>query len=73
MALQRAKDRIGTAAESVMWIESDVTAEWSLKPMDVWHDRAVLHFLTDARPRARYRAHLIGTLKRRPNGGDYRV
>ena len=31
--------------------------------MDIWHDRAVFHFLTDPADRARYKAHLQSTLK----------
>ena len=62
-ALDRAKARIGRRAEQLMWIESDVAASWTLKPMDVWHDRAVFHFLTDANARERYRAHLLEVLK----------
>lgn len=31
--------------------------------MDVWHDRAVFHFLTDADARVRYREHLLEVLK----------
>src|SRR5262245_26107325 len=31
--------------------------------MDVWHDRAVFHFLTSADDRTKYRAHLRRTLK----------
>ena len=31
--------------------------------MDVWHDRAVFHFLTAVGDRASYRAHLHDTLK----------
>jgi trans-aconitate methyltransferase len=62
-ALARAKARIGAAAMALTWIESDVAADWSLKPMDIWHDRAVFHFLTDADVRARYRTRLLQTLK----------
>jgi SAM-dependent methyltransferase len=62
-ALARAKTRIGSRADLLMWIESDVAAAWSLKPMDVWHDRAVFHFLTDAHARERYREHLLEVLK----------
>ena len=62
-ALGRAQRRLGPAATPVTWIEADVTAEWHLKPMDIWHDRAVFHFLTRAADRARYRAHLHDTLK----------
>jgi len=62
-ALQRAKTRIGSNSDRVEWIEADVTAEWSWKSVDIWHDRAAFHFLTDPDDRARYRAHLKRTLK----------
>jgi hypothetical protein len=45
-ALQRAQSRLGAAAKVPVWIEADVTGDWTLKPMDIWHDRAVFHFLT---------------------------
>ena len=60
-ALRRAKARLPNAP--VTWIEADVTAEWSAAPADIWHDRAVFHFLTDAADRARYVEHLTRTLK----------
>lgn len=61
-ALARARARVGARAQ-LTWIEADVTGSWSLKPMDIWHDRAVLHFLTSPAERARYRARLCETLK----------
>ena len=63
-ALHRAQDRMGQAAIVPTWIASDVTGDWSLKPMDIWHDRAVFHFLTEPHDRARYLVHLRETLKR---------
>jgi SAM-dependent methyltransferase len=62
-ALHRAQARLGPAAAVPIWIESDVAGDWSLKPMDIWHDRAVLHFLTDPADRARYVDHLHQTLR----------
>lgn len=62
-ALDRAKKRLGKAAATPIWIEADVAGDWSLKPMDIWHDRAVFHFLVDADDRSRYVAHLRQTLK----------
>jgi len=56
-ALDRAKSRLRGAAFALTWIEADVASDWSLKPMDIWHDRAVFHFLTEAGDRARYRQH----------------
>ena len=66
-ALRRAQARLGVAAKAVTWIESDVTGAWSLPPVDIWHDRAVFHFLTTPEERAAYRTHLLETLK--PAGG----
>src|SRR5688500_13697532 len=51
-ALHHAESRIGARGRIVTWIESDVTGAWSLKPMDIWHDRAVFHFLTAPEARA---------------------
>lgn len=62
-ALDRAKTRVGPKAGAITWIEADVTAGWAVKPMDVWHDRAVFHFLTAAESRTRYRDHLVHVLK----------
>ena len=62
-ALQRAPTRLGDVAERLIWIEPNVASEWSLKPMDIWHDRAVFHFLTGVDDRARYCDHLRQILK----------
>ena len=62
-ALDRAKSRLGSEARVPLWIEADVTRDWSLKPMDFWHDRAVFHFLTTADERTHYKRHLLDTLK----------
>jgi SAM-dependent methyltransferase len=54
-ALDLARLRLGAAAHDVTWIEADVLSA-ALRPghFDVWHDRAVFHFLTSAADRARY-------------------
>ena len=62
-ALRRAQARLGAASSIPVWIEADVTADWTLKPMDVWHDRAVFHFLTEAEDRSRYLGHLRDVLR----------
>jgi len=62
-ALRRAQARLGDTAADVAWIHTDVTGVWSWKDVDIWHDRAVFHFLTDAADRARYRARLAEMLK----------
>jgi ubiquinone/menaquinone biosynthesis C-methylase UbiE len=65
-ALDRAKQRLGDRQASVTWIASDVTDDWSAPLVDIWHDRAVFHFLTDTVDRERYRRHLQRIL--RPGG-----
>jgi len=44
----------------VHWIETDVTAFVPSRRYEVWHDRAVFHFLTDPGERSKY----IDVLKR---------
>lgn len=55
-ALEVTKKRLGDAAEGVRWIAGDVTAALSVPQhsVDLWHDRAVFHFLTEAEGRAAY-------------------
>lgn len=65
-ALQRARERLGEHARRVNWIEADVTGDWHVPLVDIWHDRAVFHFLRCAEDRARYVAHLRTAL--RPGG-----
>jgi SAM-dependent methyltransferase len=62
-AIERARARLGSKGEHVRWLEADVTGEWSVPPVDIWHDRAVFHFLIDPVDRHRYLAHLRATLK----------
>lgn len=45
-ALERAKKRLGNKAEAVTWIIADVSNFQPQRMYDVWHDRAVFHFLT---------------------------
>ncbi len=45
-AIERAKKRLGSKAENVKWIVSDVTEFIPEDKYDFWHDRAAFHFLT---------------------------
>jgi trans-aconitate methyltransferase len=53
-ALQRAQERTGILSENVKWIESDVLEFSPVTTYDVWHDRAVFHFLTDEKSIEQY-------------------
>lgn len=55
-ALDIARARMGDDADKMRWIEADITTWRPGRTYDLWHDRAVLHFLTDAADRARYAA-----------------
>jgi SAM-dependent methyltransferase len=61
-AVNRGRNRLGSRAAVVHWIVADVTAIPALGSFDVWHDRAVFHFLTDPADRAAYVALLERTL-----------
>lgn len=45
-AIERAKKRLGTRANDVTWIVSDITDFVRPIKFDFWHDRAAFHFLT---------------------------
>jgi SAM-dependent methyltransferase len=54
-ALAAARKRLGARASAVRWLEADVTkADLPPNEYDVWHDRAVFHFLTSDEDRAAY-------------------
>ena len=46
-SITRAKLRLGEKSKSVQWIESDILQFHTGKKFDLWHDRAVFHFLTN--------------------------
>jgi predicted RNA methylase len=55
-ALERGKARAGSDAGRIEWIAADIRECPSLGPFELWHDRACLHFLTEAAERSRYAA-----------------
>jgi hypothetical protein len=62
-ALHRAQARLREKAADIAWIQADVTSVWSWKDVDIWHDRAVFHFLTERTARDRYKTRLAEMLK----------
>jgi SAM-dependent methyltransferase len=66
VALALARQRLGDAAETVSWVEADVTTDPPLPETDLWHDRAVFHFLTDEADRRAYAGLAANTV--RPGG-----
>jgi SAM-dependent methyltransferase len=65
-AFDIARARLGERAHDVVWIVGDVTILDDVGTFDVWHDRAVFHFLLDPAARQRY----VGLTERTvPAGG----
>jgi SAM-dependent methyltransferase len=66
-ALDLIKARLGAKGAAVNWLCGDVTqVELAENVFELWHDRAVFHFLTEADDRERYRENLCKAL--RPGG-----
>lgn len=61
-ALDRARTRLGSDARNVTWIQADVTNWTPDRHWEVWHDRAVFHFLVDPDDRSRYKKTALRSL-----------
>lgn len=63
-ALDVARKRLGFAGNSVTWISGDVcTVNLPDQRYDIWHDRAVFHFLTNPVARAAYVHQVMKSVK----------
>ncbi len=63
-ALSSVKVRLGKAADSVTWLEGDITTiDLPEQYYELWHDRAVFHFLTVLDQQRKYRDNLLKALK----------
>ena len=65
-ALERARQQMGSQASEVTWKVAEVTQLEMPRPVDLWHDRAVLHFLTDPAQQHAYAQRVLANL--RPGG-----
>jgi SAM-dependent methyltransferase len=67
-AIDFSKQRLGALAEQVGWHVGDITQyDFGSKKFDLWHDRAVFHFLTDPAARQAY----IELVRRSVKPGGY--
>lgn len=57
-AIEQSQRRLGHQARHVRWLVQDITSWQPDVHYDVWHDRAVFHFLTDTADRNAYRDSL---------------
>lgn len=64
-AIEVSQKRLGVASERVHWLVADITkVELPPSAYDVWHDRAVFHFLTAASDRAAYVRQVARAVRR---------
>ena len=62
--LDRVKARLGDRSKEVSFVQADLTShDWPKETFDLWHDRAVFHFLTEPGERADYLARMDAALK----------
>lgn len=63
-AIEFAKKRLGPAAAAVSWQVADITqAKLPERGFEVWHDRAVFHFLTEPDQRQAYVRQVARSMK----------
>jgi SAM-dependent methyltransferase len=62
-ALDQARGRLGKRCTDVIWLPADARHLRLPKQVDVWHDRAVFHFLTDPADREAYLDTVKAALK----------
>jgi len=63
-AIEHAKRRLGSASQQVAWLVADITdARLPMHSYDVWHDRAVFHFLTEPTQRLAYVRQVSSAVK----------
>ena len=63
-AIAKTRQRLGKRSDDAQWIEADITqVDLPAQAYDVWHDRAVFHFLTDAADRAAYVRTVLHAVK----------
>lgn len=64
IALRVARERLGQRGDQARWQAADILeAELQPATFDIWHDRAVFHFLTTDAQREKYVAQVLRALK----------
>ena len=63
-ALQKSQVRLGELANKVTWLIANIVeVEFADHQFDLWHDRAVFHFLTEHNDQQRYLQKVTASLK----------
>lgn len=62
-SLNRTKEKLGEKAKNINWYVSDVLGFEPTKKFDIWHDRAVFHFVTGQIDKTAYVQKIKNSLK----------
>lgn len=63
-AIEHTKNRLGLTSQLATWLVADITqADLPAQSYDVWHDRAVFHFLTEPAQRLAYVRQVASAVK----------
>lgn len=63
-ALELARQRLGAQSAAVDWLNADITSvDLPVSRFELWHDRAVFHFLTTPEQRSGYLRALLSALR----------
>jgi SAM-dependent methyltransferase len=64
-AINASRSRLGSASERISWLVADITGvNLDVSAYDVWHDRAVFHFLTSGSDRVAYVRQVARAVRR---------
>jgi SAM-dependent methyltransferase len=64
-AIDACRKRLGSASEGISWLVADITeVDLDVSAYDVWHDRAVFHFLTAKSDRVAYVRQVARAVRR---------
>ena len=64
-AINASQSRLGSASERISWLVADITGvNLDVSAYDVWHDRAVFHFLTSESDRVAYVRQVARAVRR---------
>lgn len=62
-AIERAKERMGEKAKNILWICSNILNFKPNQKYDLWHDRAVFHFLTEIKDIQKYKKLAFNSIR----------
>ena len=63
-ALEKSKSQFPQAPKGFFWHQLDLTKPFRLRKFNLWHDRAVFHFLKESKEQDQYKANLLNNIEK---------